>query len=765
MDEKKNSLPDATVKLILLNDSSRRITKLTDRNGAFEFDRLSFGHYRIQVSFIGFQALLIDSIHVRPERYDFNLPDLTLKQNAGDQLEVVVIYAEKPLIQSKEGNITFNAGESPLSAGSNANELLKNVPLVSTDPDGKLLVRGKEPKILIDDKPVELNAQQLQNFLESLPGSMIERIEVMTNPPPQYANEQGGVINIITRKGKVGIGGRLNLSAGTRGESGINGNFNYRKKNLSVNFNVGMGFNRFIGEGYSKRQNVYNDSINYFNTTNTFDNRNQRPQGRLNIDYDINSHNVINLLVQVNQNMFENNGQNEYINLDRFRNISRLSQRYVKTKGQNVNPGFNFTYTHKGKKPGETLRMIAGYNYSYNQNDRYFFQEFMNLDRTLKGNDSTQEQLLDSWNNGYHLRLNYDKLLNNLKTSFTTGGSFNINNNHVLLHARYLQKPEGTFLKNELLSNDFIFRQSISSTRFSFKQIIKEGVSITAGMNVELTNFEFDLSNQNKVESNDYFNWLPFATFNKNWKEILHLTLSYRKSMQRPGIDQLNPSIDYSNPYNIRFGNPYLEPSTSHNFDVVLGRTRSKYYVNFGIGHNILTNVFSQIRTLQFDGKTEITWKNIDDRKEYEISSWSGITFTKKFKVNASASYSYNEYSFFDRTLYRYRNGGSLTSNLNLNFIPTDVWNVNGSFTYNRFANPQGSVNSNISMNIGLQKKFLKKKLIITLNAIDPVIQQQNKSFTYGSNFILESYNTTNTKNYRLTVGYSFNSTAKRKKR
>src|SRR4030095_7807176 len=146
------------------------------------------------------------------------------------QMEEVVVYAEKPLIQSKDGNITFNASESPLSAGSNASELLKNVPLVTTDPDEKVLLKGKEPKILIDDKPVELNQQQLQDMLESMSGSMVERIEVMTNPPPQYANEQGGVINIVTRKGKVGMNGRVSVSGGTRGEGNLNGNFSYRKQ-------------------------------------------------------------------------------------------------------------------------------------------------------------------------------------------------------------------------------------------------------------------------------------------------------------------------------------------------------------------------------------------------------------------------------------------------------------------------------------------------------------------------------------------------------
>ena len=144
---------------------------------------------------MGLQVLTIDSIHFRTERFDFNLTDIVLKPKSTELLEDVVIYAEKPLIQSKDGNITFNAGESALAAGSNASDLLTQVPLVAKDADGKISVRGKEPKILIDDKPVELNLQQLQDLLESLPGSSIEKIEVMTNPPPQYANEQGGVIN------------------------------------------------------------------------------------------------------------------------------------------------------------------------------------------------------------------------------------------------------------------------------------------------------------------------------------------------------------------------------------------------------------------------------------------------------------------------------------------------------------------------------------------------------------------------------------------
>lgn len=221
----------ATVAAISLSDTTKQSFFLTDKNGGFSFTNLPLGYYRVRISAVGYRQLIIDSIHLRNDRADFNLNDIPLG-NQSVELAEVIIFVEKPLIESKDGNITFNVSESALSNGSTATELLKQTPLVTTDADRKIAVRGKEPKILIDDKPVELNAQQLQDLLESMPGSMIEKIEVLTNPPPQYANEQGGVINIVTKKGRVGFGARVNLYAGSRGQTGISTNFNYCKQGL-----------------------------------------------------------------------------------------------------------------------------------------------------------------------------------------------------------------------------------------------------------------------------------------------------------------------------------------------------------------------------------------------------------------------------------------------------------------------------------------------------------------------------------------------------
>lgn len=761
VDAKGNAIAGATIELLRLPDTLLKKGSISDKDGGFTLTNLPFGVYRLRITSIGFSPFLLDSINIRTERYDFNLNDLQLK-TGNDALKEVVVYAEKPLIQSKEGNITFNASESALSAGSNASDLLKNVPLVASDPNGKLTVRGKEPKILIDDKPVELNAQQLQDFLESMPGSMIERVEVMTNPPPQYANEPGGVINIVTRKGKVGRTGRLNISGGTRGEAGISGNLNFRKKGFSLNINAGMGYNEYEGYGYSRRKNIYTDSSNYFNTDNEYRNINRRPNIRVSMDYEFDPRNAINAVVSYNQNDFDNKSTTTYTNLDRFESVYRLSKRAIQSLGTGINPSGTVTYTHRGKKPGETLRVIGSFNISKNQNDRYFYQQFFNPDLTPNGQDSTQQQFTDNNSSGYNLRVAYDKLLSNNKTSFSTGGFYSFNTSHVVLLSEYLRKSDGQYIKSDILSNDFRFRQAVNNLRFSLRHSFEKGTSISGGINAEQTHIYFDLYQTKQKADNSYWTFLPFFNFNRQWQEKWNMTFAYRRTLRRPGMGELNPTIDYGDPYNLRFGNKDLLPSTSHNLDLVFGRTHDKFYLNMGLGYNIVQDVYAQIRTLQPDGKTHVTWQNIDDRLEYETSMWSGITFSKKMRVNFSASYTYNRYSAFDRNTYRYRNGGSFTSNLNGNYTPKDVWNFNGSFTFNRFANPQGFVRWNTSMNLGIQRKFFQKRFIVTVNLIDPIQQQKNRTLTYGTNFNHESFSFTQTRNYRLTLTYNFISPPKK---
>jgi hypothetical protein len=761
--DNSKALAGANVTLIKMNDSAVNKTLITVKDGSFLFEQLSYGYYRIQVSYTGYAILKIDSIYLRAERFDFDLNDIKLHKKTTD-MEELVVYAEKPLIENKDGKISFNVGESALSAGSSATELLKQAPLVNVDNEGKVQMRGKDVKILIDDKPVELNGKQLQDLLESMPGSMIDKIEVMTTPPPQYANERGGVINIVTKKGRVGMSGRLSVSYGTRGESVITGSFSYRKNKIALNANAGSGYNAFEGSSYSNRQNIYTDSANYFNTTGINNNNALRPNARISVDYDYNKHNAFNFTTFFNSSDAESNSDNQYTNLNRYDAIYKLSNRSITTKSSSFAPGFASSYTAKGKLPSTVFRAVASVNWGDNTNERDYYQQFLNPDYSFTGTDSSQQQNTNIKNSTISIRLNYDRLLKNNKFYLNLGNGLIRANNHNILNTAFLKKPDNIFVPNDLLSNDIQFHQNIFFYRAALRYTIQPDFNITAGAQLEQTTTKFDLVNDTSNYANNYWSPLPFATIIKKWKNELSITLSYKRSIQRPGLNQLNPSVDYSDPYNTRFGNPFLRPYFADNFDFIIGKWAKLYNVNFSLGYNVLKDIYSSIRTLQPDGKTTTTWQNLSGRKEYEINGWGGYTISKKAKINMSLGYTYNEYSLHDRTVNRYHNGGSVFSTLNGSYLFNPLLNANISITFNRFANPQGTVRSSQSMNIGVQQKLFKKKLVVAVSMIDPFRQQQNKYFLYASNFNIESYSTTRTKNFRISLSYMFSKKPKNNK-
>ncbi len=752
----------ATVTLSRISDSPLVFTAITMKDGSFLFEHLPFGYYRLQASFIGFANLKLDSIYLRADRFDFDLNEIKLHKKTTD-LEEVIVYQEKPLIESKDGKIIFNAGESALSASSSTTELLKQAPLVNVDNDGKVQLRGKEVKILIDDKPVELNGKQLQDLLESMPGSMIDKIEVMTTPPPQYASERGGVINIVTKKGRVGMSGRLNAIYGTRGEHSFSANFSYRKNKIALNVNAGFGYNRYEGSSYSIRQNIYTDSSNYFNTNGSNGNNSLRPSGRASLDYDMNKRNAFNATIYYNSGDAESNSVTQYTNINRYNSIYRLSNRSIATGSNSHSPNANITWTLKGKKNGVVFKSIGGFYSGLSNTERDYYQQYLNPDYTFNGNDSTQQQITGSKNYTYTLRNNYDRPLKENKLYLSAGNGIIASTSHNILTTSYLKKPDNVLSKNDLLSNDISFKQNIFFYRGALRYTFKTDFNVTAGVQMEQTSTKFNIVNNSDDYANNYWSALPFATLIRKWENDITVTVSYKRTIQRPGIAQLNPSVDYADPYNTRFGNPYLKPWFADNFDLIFGKWNKQFYFNISAGYNALQNIYSSIRTLQSDGKTTTTWQNLSGRKEYEANTWSGYTINKKAKVNLSVGYSYNVYSLHDRTVNRYHNGGSLFSTLNGNYLFTDLMNATASFTFNRFANPQGSVRSTISMNISVQQKFLKKKLFVTLSVIDPFRQQQNKIFTYAPNFNLESYSTTKTKNFRIGVSYLFSKKAKKK--
>ena len=757
------ALAGATVSVIMAGKQTEPLqTLITDENGSFLIEKIPFGYYTVSIKMLGYASFRLDSIHVRSERSDFNLGDIRLSVSVAD-LETVTIYAEKPLVENKDGKITFNASESALSAGATAIELLKQTPLITVDDDGKLQMRGKDVKVLIDDKPLEMDARQLQDLLESMPGSMIEKIEVLTTPPPQFSNERGGVINIVTKKGKVGKSGRINFNTGSRGEAGLNGSYSYRKNKWTLNMNVGFMYSQFLGNSYSVRNNVYADSSNFFKTNGNSQSNSIRPNSRVTVNHDFNKKQSINVAAVFNANNNDGVSATEYNNINRFDELYRLSNRSVNSEVMSKNFSGTVGYTFKINAVGEVLRITGNAASSKTDNDRYFFQQFLSVDSGKVIADSTQQQLTKINNRTFAVRVNYDKPLSDKKTllSFTAAAQKLHTDNQ--LQSAYRRKSDSLLVTSDLLSNEFEFFQHIYSLNSSVRYLFRPDFSVTVGLQQEWGSTAFDIVNNPTDYKNTNYSLLPFLTINHKWENGYSVTGSYKRSIQRPGIGQLNPSVDYSDPYNIRFGNPFLLPYFSDNVDLIGGYWNKRFNFNLSVGYNALQQIYSSIRELQPDGKTQTTWFNLGGRKEYEASIWGGVNLSKKWKLNANSRYVYNVYSNYDQVVNGFRNNGGINTSVNFSFVHSPLFSMNGNFNYNRFANPQGTVRNNMRMTLGAQHKFFNKNLTVGFAMVDPFRQQQFRNYIQAPNYNLESYSVSNTRNFRITAGYTIKKTPQKK--
>src|SRR4051812_35667876 len=116
---------------------------------------------------------------------------------------------------------TYRVKDNPHSAQADSLQLLRGLPAVTITPDDQIQLLGSPSvAIWIDGRPYLGNAIQ---YLRTLHGSDIERIEIITNPSAQYSAEgTGGIINFVLRKKKgEGTSGTAIAELSSRGHGYI----------------------------------------------------------------------------------------------------------------------------------------------------------------------------------------------------------------------------------------------------------------------------------------------------------------------------------------------------------------------------------------------------------------------------------------------------------------------------------------------------------------------------------------------------------------
>ncbi len=121
---------------------------MTDDKGLFLVE-VPQGKYNIKVEFISFTPFIIENKEINTAQ---SLGNISLTADA-QMLNEVVVTSERTTVEMKLDKKVYNLGQDLMVKGGTASDVLDNVPSVSVDAEGNVLLRGNENvRILIDGR-------------------------------------------------------------------------------------------------------------------------------------------------------------------------------------------------------------------------------------------------------------------------------------------------------------------------------------------------------------------------------------------------------------------------------------------------------------------------------------------------------------------------------------------------------------------------------------------------------------------------------------
>lgn len=233
-------LESVTVYFASAKDSTMIDYTLTDKSGNFTLNTRKTDQALIfKVSFVGYELIEENYQKGLSESKDYGI--IKLKE-VGEMLGEVVVKSEAPPIRIKNDTLEFNAKSFKLREDANVEALIKQLPGVEIDAEGKITVNGKEVnQILVNGKPFFDKDGKVA--LQNLPAEIINKVQVTDTKTKkeelsgQIASSNNASINLTIDEDKnKGFFGKIMGGYGSseRYESSIMLNYFKGNRRLSV---------------------------------------------------------------------------------------------------------------------------------------------------------------------------------------------------------------------------------------------------------------------------------------------------------------------------------------------------------------------------------------------------------------------------------------------------------------------------------------------------------------------------------------------------
>ena len=173
IDEEKNPLEFASIAVLNAADSTLVSYTSTDIKGNFKVKEISVGKRIFQINLLGYQVYQ-KTIDFKGKSLDYGT--ITLKE-ADNTLDEVNITAVIP-ITIKKDTMAFNAKAFKVRVDDTVEDLLKKLPGVEVDADGKVKAQGEDvSKVYVDGK--EFFSGDPSVALKNLSADAIKKIELI----------------------------------------------------------------------------------------------------------------------------------------------------------------------------------------------------------------------------------------------------------------------------------------------------------------------------------------------------------------------------------------------------------------------------------------------------------------------------------------------------------------------------------------------------------------------------------------------------------
>ena len=671
-------------------------------------------------------------------------------------LEKVLITIKKPFIELQIDKTVINVQTDINAIGSSAFEILQKAPGINITADDAINMSGKAGvTVMIDGRPTQMGSKELANFLRSLPGSTIEKIELITNPSSRFdAQGNAGIINIRLKKNKIkGTNGNITAGYTQQQHYRSSGSFNINHRQEKINFFANTGFNNNLQhtDGNISRIVKLNSTIKKFDNTTVDIDRNVDYNLRTGIDYYINKKSTLGFL-------FSGNGSWNPFNTPGITSISsnNIIDSSLATTNDNLyknnryNANLNYSYEDT---IGNELNIDADYTHFKNTNVTNLATDF--LDKNFsRYNNSANNLDIGTSIDIYAVKVDYIKQLLKIKGKVESGIKMsNVSTDNKLFATTLLS---GVMKADTGRSNQFNYSENIFAAYANFGQQLNK-FEYQVGFRIEkaiVNGTSIDLR-KNKINNPDtsYINLFPTAFVSYKQDDKHMFALSYSKRINRPDYQSLNPFETIYDIYTSEKGNPFLRPQYTNNVEL---KYTYRNALNVAIGYNH-TKDYSQNITTQKGQQTFGTIGNIGSLDNSYVSINAPLPITKWWEGYANITVFYNHYNGIlpDGKLDEKTFG--MNYYIQQNFSLGKGWSTQLSSWFNAATQEAIFKTSSLgSLDIGVRKNILKDKGSVRLTVKDLFNTQRWKQTVQFANMDFAYNRKWESRGIRLQFSWSF---------